>query len=166
MPLRMKLLGANPHAQMSGVEPLAGKVNYLIGNDPKQWRTGISTYARVKAADVYRGVDLVYYGNQRLLEYDFVVAPRANPGAIRLGFKGAKDVRVDAGGELVVSTADGELRWHKPLIYQEVGGIRRAIDGKYIQKGKNHVGFLVSNYDRHKTLVIDPVFYGRHSQGH
>ena len=88
--LRMRLAGANPNAEARGVEDLPGKANYLIGNDPSRWRTGIPTYARVLYRNVYAGVDLVYYGNQRQLEHDFVVAPGADPKQIRLAVEGSQ----------------------------------------------------------------------------
>src|SRR5574341_267677 len=95
--LRMKLAGANPTARVAGLEELPGKVNYFIGNDPSKWRTNIPTYGRVRYESVYPGVDLVYYGNQRQLEHDFVVAPGGDPSVIRLGFAGAEKLRVDGG---------------------------------------------------------------------
>jgi len=107
--LRMKLIGANPHPEVVGLDELPGRVNYFIGNDPKQWRTNVLTYAKVKYRDVYPGVDLVYYGNQRQLEYDFVVAPGADPKTIKLAFEGADKVEIDAQGDLVLRTAGGEF---------------------------------------------------------
>jgi hypothetical protein len=130
--LRMKLLGANPAAKVSGAEELPGKANCFIGNDPRKWRTNVPTYARVSYKNVYRGVDLVYYGNQRQLEYDFVVAPGADPSAIALDVAaglprhparengGLKPpLQIAADGDLVIPTEGGELRFRKPVVYQE-----------------------------------------------
>src|SRR5439155_27330908 len=97
--LRMRLEGSNPAPLVSGLEPLPGKANYFLGNDPEQWRTNVPTYAKVKYEQVYSGVDLIYYGSQRQLEYDFVVAPEANPQAIGLSFEGADALAVDAHGD-------------------------------------------------------------------
>jgi len=97
--VRMKLVGANPQPRISGQDELPGKSNYFLGNDPQQWRTNVPTYRKVKYEGVYPGVDVVYYGNQRQLEYDFVVAPGADPKAIRLKFSGAKGMRLDAQGD-------------------------------------------------------------------
>lgn len=122
--LRMKLVGANPKAKVTGLDELPGKSNYFLGNDPKKWRTNVSTYAKVKYKGVYPGIDLVYYGNQRQLEYDFVVSPGANPKAITLEIDGAvraqglAPLRVDGGGDLVIGTEAGEIRLHKPVVYQ------------------------------------------------
>jgi hypothetical protein len=154
--LRMALLGSNPKATAIGVEELPGKSNYFIGNDPKQWRTNVPNYGKVRFADVYRGVDLVYYGNQRQLEYDFVVAPGADPSAITLAFAGAERLKIDAEGELALQTGVGEVRWHKPVIYQEVGGVRQTVSGRYVSKGESAVGFEVASYDPRQSLVIDP----------
>ena len=155
--LRMQLLDANLHPRMVGLDELPGKSNYFIGNDPKAWHTNVPNYAKARYEDVYPGVDLVYYGNQRQLEYDFVVTPGADPKAIRLGFKGANNVSLGAEGDLILSTADGELRLHKPLIYQKINGVKHTIAGRYLLKGKHRVGFQVANYDANTPLVIDPV---------
>ena len=117
--LRIKLIGANPQPQLMGLEELPGKVNYFIGNDPKKWRTNISTFAKVKYKDMYPGIDLVYYGNQGQLEYDFIVAPGADPKIIKFEIQGADKLEVDKGGDLMLHTPDGEIRQHKPLVYQE-----------------------------------------------
>src|SRR5713226_6909715 len=102
--LRMKFAGANPTPQIVGMDQLPGKSNYFIGNDPAKWRTNVPNYAKVKYEDIYPGVDLVMYGNQRQLEYDLVVAPGADPHNIRLTFEGARQMRLDAGGDLVLTT--------------------------------------------------------------
>jgi ELWxxDGT repeat protein len=155
--LRMKLVGANPQPLVSGLEKLAGKSNYFIGKDPKKWRTNAPHYAKVRYSGVYPGVDLVYYGNQRQLEYDFIVAPGADPKTIALQFQGAEKVEADGIGNLVVHTAAGKIQLQKPFVYQEVEGIRQRIPGGYLLKGKLQVGFEVGAYDTTKPLIIDPV---------
>src|SRR5205807_5659198 len=112
--LRMKFVGANPAPQVSGIDQLPGKSNYFIGNDPAKWRTNVANYAKVKYQEMYPGVDLVMYGNQRQLEYDFVVAPGADPKSIQIVFEGARQMRVEDGGDLVLRTRRGEVRQHKP----------------------------------------------------
>jgi len=154
--LRMKLLGGNPAAPAKALEQLPGRSNYFIGNDPKQWRTNVPNYGKVRFAGVYPGVDLVYYGNQSQLEYDFVVAPGADPSAVTLGFAGAKRLEIGAQGDLALQTPAGEVRWHKPVVYQEIGGVRQTVDGQYVRKGKEAVGFEIASYDPHHALVIDP----------
>ena len=126
--VRMKLVGANPQAKVDGLDELPGKSNYFVGNDPKKWRTNVANYAKVKYANVYPGVDLVYYGNQRQLEYDFVVQPGADPNQIALnvgaglvpvpGRPQGVPLRIDANGDLVVATEGGEVIFHKPVVYQ------------------------------------------------
>src|SRR6185503_19450563 len=149
-------VGANPAPQITGMDELPGKTNYFIGNDPAQWRTNIPNYAKVKYESVYPGVDLVYYGNQQKLEYDFVVAPGADPDRIKLSIEGARDVRIDRRGDLVLKVAGGEIRQHKPVVYQEVAGVKKEISGRYVMKGKRQVGFEVAGYDASLPLVIDP----------
>src|SRR5271156_691445 len=121
--LRMKLRGANRAASIDGDDELPGKVDYFIGNDPTKWRTNISTYGKVKVQGVYPGVDLVYYGNQQHLEYDFVVAPGADPDKIRLDVQGARNLRIDEKGDLLLRTSGGEIRLQKPVMYQYRGEV-------------------------------------------
>jgi hypothetical protein len=145
--LRMKFVGANPRATVAGQEELPGKANYFIGNDPKLWLNNVSTFARVRYEDVYPGIDLIYRGNQRQLEYDFVVRPGANARSISLRFEGTEQLELDADGSLVLYMAGGKLRHLKPFIYQEVEGLRQEISGGYVLSEKNQVGFHVASYD-------------------
>ncbi|TMG77584.1 MAG: hypothetical protein E6H80_00745, partial [Betaproteobacteria bacterium] len=154
--LRMSLVGAARQPRVSGLEEQPGKANYFIGKDPAKWRTNIPTYATVHYREVYPGIDLVYYGNQRQLEYDFVVAPGADPKKIVLGFKGTDKLEVDAQGDLVLHAAGGVIRQQKPIIYQEIDGIRREIEGRYVRKGANRVSFKLAAYDTSRPLMIDP----------
>ncbi|HET6980466.1 MAG TPA: SBBP repeat-containing protein [Pyrinomonadaceae bacterium] len=155
--LRMKLVSANSSARVTGVEELPGRSNYLLGNDPKQWHTDVAHYARVRAENVYQGIDIVYYGNEQELEYDFVVAPGANPSAITLSFDGTQSIETDAQGDLVLRTPRGEVRQRKPFIYQENDGRKRQVDGQYVKMGKEQVGFEIGEYDHSLPLVIDPL---------
>jgi hypothetical protein len=141
---------------VTGLEKLPGTANYFVGNDSTKWRSNVPAYARVRYDDLYPGVDLVYYGNQRELEYDFVVRPGADPSRIVLGFQGADRLEVDAQGDLMLHTALGPVRQRKPVIYQEADGVRREIAGSYVLKGLRQVGFQVAAYDASKPLVIDP----------
>ena len=155
--VRMKLVGANATPEVVGLDKLPGRSNYFIGNNPKKWRTNVPHYAKVQYKDVYPGVDLVYYGNQRQLEYDLVVEPGADPAAITLSFEGVEKLRIDAQGDLLLDTRGGEVRQHKPLVYQEVDGVRREIAGAYLLNGHRRVRFQVGAYDADKPLIIDPV---------
>jgi hypothetical protein len=155
--LRMKFAGAKAQPQVSGEGELPGKVNYFIGSDPQKWRTNVPTFGRVRYRDVYPGIDLAWYGKQRQLEYDFIVAPGAAPDAISLEFEGAERIEVDARGDLVLHTDGGQIRQHRPIIYQEVSGVRQEIPGGYTLQGRNQVGFQVGAYDATAPLVIDPV---------
>ena len=154
--VRMTLVGANPEARAAAAEPLPGKVNYLTGSDPSRWHTGIPTYAKASYRDVYRGVDVVYYGNERQLEYDFVVHPGASPAAIGLRFDGADRVEIATDGELVLHTAAGVVRNGRPRIYQLAGGRREVVPGSYVLDDRSQVGFAVGPYDASRPLVIDP----------
>jgi hypothetical protein len=155
--VRMKLVGANPAPQVTGLDELPGKSHYFIGNDPTRWRTNIPHYAKVRYEAVYPGIDLVYYGHQRQLEYDFVIAPGADPNAITLSFEGPDNIEVDAQGDLVLYAASGPIRQHRPIVYQEVDGVRQEISGSYVLKDTHQVRFQVGDYDVARPLVIDPV---------
>jgi hypothetical protein len=155
--LRMSLVAAKRQPKVTGLEELAGKSNYFIGNNPKLWRTNVSQFGKVMYEGVYPGVDVVYYGNQQQLEYDFVVSPRGNPDSIRLAYKGASKVRIDENGDLLLATHGGEIRQHKPRVYQEIDGQRREISSRYILADGNEVRFEIGSYDRTRNLIIDPV---------
>lgn len=155
--LRMALVGANRKPLVSGLDQLPGEVNYFIGKHQSKWRTHVPTYAKVHYREVYPGIDLLYYGNQRQLEYDFVLAPGADPQKIVLGFKGAEKLEIDAEGNLVLHAAGAEIRQHKPIVYQEIDGVRTQIDGGYVLTGAKRVGFQLAAYDTSRPLVIDPV---------
>jgi hypothetical protein len=153
---RMKLVNAKGTPQVEGLDELSGKTHYFIGNDPKTWRTNVPLVAKVKYREVYPGVDLVYYGNQRQLEYDFIVAPGADPHSVGLKFAGVEKLSLDAQGGLVLGAKGGEVRFEKPRIYQQIDGERREISGGYVLKNAHEVGFQVAAYDATKPLVIDP----------
>ena len=156
--LRISLDGAAKSPAVSGLDPLPGNANYFIGKDPKKWHTNLPTYSRVKYHEVYPGIDLVYHGSARgQLEYDFMVAPGADPSAIALNFEGADRLKLNERGDLTVSTPAGEIMERAPIVYQEVEGRRRALSGRYVRRGARRVGFEVAGYDPRKRLVIDPV---------
>lgn len=156
--VRMKLIGSNLFASAEHIGELPGKSNYFIGNDPKKWVTGISNYSKVRFRSVYRGIDLAYYGDQRNLEYDFNVAPGANPETIKFSFEGSKRARIDANGDLVLMTLDGqEIRHRRPVAYQEKNGKRQQVEARYVMNRRGGVRFSIGRYDRSKELVIDPV---------
>lgn len=154
--VQMQVVDADAAAQTIGVDELAGKSNYFIGSDPNKWRTDVPNYGRVHYSEVYRGIDLEYYGNNRQLEYDFIVKAGADPRSIRLRYNGVKNLRVDKEGELILETGLGEMRQKKPVIYQEENGARREIAGGYKIHGQE-TSFWLGEYDAKKTLVIDPV---------
>jgi hypothetical protein len=163
--LRMKLRNANPAAKVTGTDELAGTNNYFIGNDPAKWRTNVPTFAKVKYEGIYSGIDLVYYGNQRQLEYDFIVAPGADPRRIAFDFSGAKRIRRDTDGDLVLQMSAGEIRWHKPVAYQEKDGTRQLVAARYVVADKNRVAFEVAKYDAGRPLYIDPLIYSTYLGG-
>lgn len=156
--LRVGFAGANPSAEAVGLEQLPGNTNYFRGPDPSKWFTDIPNYARVSYQNIYSGIDLVYYGtNQRQLEYDFIVTPGADPGVIELTIQGAREMTIDAQGNLLLPTEGGEVTLKTPVVYQETDGLRQEVAAQYQLLGDNRVGITVGVYDATRPLVIDPV---------
>lgn len=166
--LGMRLVGANPASRAEGVDELPGRSNYFVGSDPKMWRANVPNYARVLYRNMYPGVDLLYYGNQGQLEYDFVVAPGADPRSIRLHIQGARNVQLDSSGDLVLEAGSGDIRLRKPVVYQRAGTrvprgeggaapIKHLLEGRYVLRDRQEVTFDVASYDSSEPLIIDPV---------
>jgi hypothetical protein len=155
--VRMQLEGANPAPAIAASDKLVGKTNYFVGYDPQKWVTDVPSYSRVKYSAIYPGVDVEFYGNQRRLEYDFTVAPGANPKAITLKINGAQKLALNSHGDLILHIPDGDMELQKPVIYQMVGEERREVAGNYVLAAGNRVTFAVAKYDRSLPLVIDPV---------
>jgi hypothetical protein len=154
--LRMELLGANATPEFQGLQELPGKVNYLIGKNEAAWHTNVALFSEVQVAKVYPGVDLLFHGDQRQLEYDFVVAPGADPGRIGFKIRGAKKIEIAANGDLILHTADSEFEMRKPAIYQGEGAGRSEVQGRFVLSAKNAVHFELGPYDHSEKLVIDP----------
>ncbi|MGB2635949.1 MAG: SBBP repeat-containing protein [Candidatus Acidiferrum sp.] len=163
----MKLVGSDPHATVSGVDELSSKSNFFIGSDPKKWQTNLTNYAKVKYVGVYPGVDLIYYGNQDKLEYDFVVAPGADLRRIQFDLRGTKRIHLDKHGDLVLKmeTGEDEIRWLRPVVYQKKNGTKQLVAAHYAITDGNRVGFEVAEYDASRTLYIDPVIYSTYLGG-
>ena len=155
--LRMKLVGANANTELKGEQPLAGKVNYMMGNDRSNWHTGIPTFRQVHYSDLWRGIDMVWYGTQTELEYDFVIHPGSEVSQVRVAFEGAERLRLDEEGNLIIVSNGEQMKHLAPMVYQQTDEGRVSIAGNYVIKGADEIGFEVGPYDRSKSLVIDPV---------
>lgn len=153
--VRMEWPGANRQARIHARGEASGTANYLTGRR-EEWRTGIPLYSAIQYDELYPGIDLVFYGSEGRLEYDFILRPGADPARIRIRFDGAEDLRLD-GGDLVAGTAGGELRHRRPRVYQERPEGRVEVNGEYVLSGPDEAGFRVAHYDRGRALVIDPV---------
>jgi hypothetical protein len=154
--IRLQLLGAHSVSAPSAEQALPGKVNYFIGNDPSKWRTNVPTYGKVRYPAVYPGVDLVYYGNQGHLEYDFAVAPGASPAAIGVRFEGAQKLHLDTRGNLSIETHGRQIAFERPVAYQMDGERRVSVPAAYRLAG-TAVRFKLGAYDHSKALIIDPI---------
>lgn len=154
--LRMALANANPNPSLSGGDLLPGKSNYILGNDPSKWQHNVPQFARVRYENVYPGINLAFYGNQGKLEYDFQVAPGSDPSQAELEFDGAKHLKLQD-GNLVIEAPDGVVRLDAPRVYQRVNGHEQPVEGSFVLRADNHVGFAIGSYDHSRELVIDPV---------
>ncbi|MGC1647342.1 MAG: SBBP repeat-containing protein [Candidatus Sulfotelmatobacter sp.] len=154
--IRMHLVGGNAQPQISAGNQLPGHSNYFIGNDRRQWHSNVAQFARVSYRDVYPGVNLAFYGKQKQLEFDFIVAPGASITPIRLGVSGAKRVVTDDSGNLILASSAGDVLLHKPVAYQQKDGARQPVDARFVLQARNQVSFELDNYDRSRELVIDP----------
>jgi len=155
-PVRLGLVGgADVPAQ--GLDKLPGTSNHLLGNDPAAWRTGVPQFGKVAYRGVWPGIDLVYHGQARQLEYDFVVLPGADPSAIAVAVEGADGARLTPEGDLVVRAGSAEIRQSKPVLYQEIDGARRPVAGSFTLDSPDRYGFRVGSYDLSRPLIIDPV---------
>ena len=154
----MNLSGSHAWSNVRGLEPTGGVSNYLFGSDRKDWHSNIPQYARLRVEGVYDGIDLVFYGQGRDLEYDFVVAPGADPTQIRLAFEGTSHMRVDSKtGDLMITTSTGsEMRHVRPRVYQQIGNQKVEVAGGYQIMDNGQAAFLLAPYDRRSSLVVDP----------
>lgn len=155
--LRLQVVGGATSPKITGEAPTGAKVNVYHGDDPSKWAVGLETVGKVRYTGVYPGIDLLYYGNQRRLEHDFVLAPGADPQRIKLRLAGAEKLRVAESGELVVTLPHGEIGFAAPVAYQEQNGVREPVESSYRIVGRNEVVFRVGRYDRGRELVIDPL---------
>src|SRR5207302_7042564 len=163
--LRLQLIGANAGSHIEAIDELPAKSAYFIGNDPATWTRNIPNFSRVRQAGVWPGIDAIYYGNGKQLEYDLVVAPGADPSRIALRFRGASHVALDAEGRLHLRVRDREVIQNAPVVYQDIDGARREIAGRYVVDG-SRIGLRIGNYDRRHPLIIDPAlvystYYGQ-----
>lgn len=154
--LQMRFAGANPKVAPSGEDRLPGKSNYFIGNDPTKWRTGVPHFAHVRYENIYPGINLVFYGNDGRLEYDFQVAPGADPAQAELEFSGSKRLELKD-GSLVIRGEGGSIRLESPTVYQEIEGRRQPVEGAFVLRADNRVGFAIGTYDHSRELIIDPI---------
>jgi hypothetical protein len=155
--LHMQVKESNRAPKLVALDELPGKSNYLVGSNPSNWRINVPNFGKIAERDVYRGIDLVYYGNQRQLEYDFIVSPGGDPHEIRLGFKDAEKLSVDSQrGDLVIGLRNGEIRMHQPVAYQKLNGQKQAVAARYVVQSDRSVTFDVAEYDATRELVVDP----------
>src|SRR5262249_841351 len=155
--IRMHFAGTGSSGSVSGVDELPGKSNYLIGNDPAKWHRNVPQFSRVRYQNVYPGIDLIYYGNHGRLEYDFEVAPGADPKQVSLRFHGPDKIRLNNTGDLVLATSGGEVRLESPRVYQQIGDEQHPVAGRVALRGEDEVGFELGSYDPSRVLTICPV---------
>jgi uncharacterized protein (TIGR03437 family) len=143
--------------KLEGAEPTGGVTNYLLGNDPTAWRLGVIQYASVRAKEVYRGIDVIYYFQEQELEFDMIISPGADLSIAVLSFAGQKDVRLGSAGDLLIATAQGSIRFRRPNAFQIRGGRRERVKCVYALKPTGRVAFELGEHDRSLPVVVDPV---------
>jgi len=153
----MTFVGAGTGLQPAGESALDGKINYLFGNNPAQWQSGVPTFAKVRLDQVYPGINVVYYGNQERLEYDLDLAAGVSPETIAIRFDGAEKLSINSAGELVIQLNGGQIIQHQPVAYQTISGERHTVQAGYKLLNAHTVMFAVGTFDRTLPLVIDPV---------
>ena len=156
---RLRFHGAEA-ATVKGADPRSGLVNYFLGNDPSKWRTAIPTFGAVEYGRLYPGIDMIVHGRDSELQYDFLVAPHANPGQIVLAIdrtEGGAPLLIDGQGDLIIPSAGGEARIRHPYAYQEIGSARPRVEASFEIHGRREVRFRLGSYDRRHPLIIDPV---------
>lgn len=156
--VQLNFVGARQDAAIEAREASIARTHYLQGSDPAHWRRDVPSYAQLRQNAVYPGVDLVYYSRAGELEYDLVVNPGADPSRIRMRVKGEYKPQLSVTGDLLLDGAKGALRLHRPLAYQNIDGVKKVIDGRYVMLASNEVGFRIQAYDKRHPLIIDPTF--------
>jgi len=155
--VEIRLAGAAEEVEPEGLEELAGRSHYLLGSDARRWRRNVPHFGRVRYRDVYPGISLEFHGKQRELEYDFLVAPGADHSRIRMAFDGAAGLQLEANGDLLIQGRGATLVQRRPQLYQETGGMRCVIEGRYRLEESGEVSIRVGAYDAGQELVIDPI---------
>ncbi|MEN6605243.1 MAG: SBBP repeat-containing protein [Bryobacteraceae bacterium] len=155
--MRLRFGGANGSAKPAGRNPLPGRSNYFTGTSTRDWKTGVPRYARVHIEEVYPGIAVEFYGSPRNLEFDFVVAPGADPGRIRLVYDGLDGMETAPDGALILRTADCTVEQKRPGVFQEIRGVRHVVEAFYSRTSPNEVAVSVGPYDKRSELRIDPV---------
>jgi hypothetical protein len=156
-PLRLRFVGSAKPSAMEPGQRLPGISNYFKGKDPAKWRTNVPHYSSVRFREVYEGVDVLYYSGKGRIEYDLIVRPGADPSRIELAWSGTSGMRIDTSGDLVLATSAGEVRQHRPIVYQHIDGQKVAVNSSYRKTPVGTIGIELAAWDRRHTLVIDPI---------
>lgn len=157
--LQMRMLNANRDVLVSGADELEAKTDYYIGADESRWQRGISNFKEVRYQNLYQGISAVFRGAEQNLEYDFIVAPGADPNLIKLEFDGMRKIKIDKNGDLIFKFGGAELRHRQPVAYQMIDGERREVSARFILSDKNKIAFRLGSYDKSRELIIDPLVY-------
>jgi len=155
-PFGLKFLGAAGAAKATLEEELPGVSHYFHGKDRSKWRTNVKHYARARFSQVYPGVDVLFYAGEKRMEYDFIVAPGADPSVIQMAWTNVEATRVDESGDLIVTTAAGDIRQKRPVVFQEVGGKRLPVEARYRRTADGIYSLDLGAWDQQYALVIDP----------
>lgn len=156
--LSIQFIDAEQNPRIAGVDLQECKTHYYKGNDPAKWQTNVPNFAKVRYANLYPGIDAVFYGNQNSFEYDIAIAPGRDPQGIRLRIEGAQELSIDSLGNLCMHVDEQQqVQMNKPIVYQEMNGGKVFVDGEFVLLAENTIGFTVGAYDPMHPLIIDPL---------
>ncbi len=158
--LTMELVGGNPHAASTGEQPLTAQSNYFLGSDPKAWRTAVPNFAQVRVDGIYPRIDMVYYATNSQLEYDFLVAPHADPHHLRLHFsgqdRGPRGLRITLSGDIALQAGTQQFTVKRPVAYQVEHGRRQPVPARFVEAANHQIGIGLAPYNHALPLTIDP----------
>ncbi len=164
--LKLSFFNAKKESRITAGDLQKGVFNYFIGNDPAKWRTDIPTYGALVYEEIYKDIDIKFYGNNRRLEYDVIVKPGGDPKSVKLFYEGTKGLNVNTLGELEIALGNGTLTQKTPYLYQEIDGKKVPVKGAFKLIDRTSFGFEVASYDKKLPLIIDPVIeYSRYIGG-
>jgi len=153
---RMRFVGSDSSVQISSTDALSFYENYFLGNDPKYWKSGVLSYARVVYENLYPGIDWEILSNLQQIKYNFRIRKGHDYRSIQMEYEGVDEITVEK-GELIIRTSVGDIKEKTPVAFQIIGGQRREIPCRFVVKGKKVSFELLTSVDPDYDIIIDPL---------